>query len=982
MLGSMTGQRSRGSLLFDVTAIGAGLPFTAVAGDLGAALHGGVAVVQAPPGTGKTTVVPPVVANHVAAGAGADGSPGRVIVTAPRRVAVRAAARRLAELAGVELGGAVGYTVRGDRRVSRETSVEFATPGVITRRLLRDGDLPGVSAVVLDEVHERNLDSDVLLGMLRDLRELRDDLALVAMSATVDAPRFAGLLGTPGAPAPIVAADSVLHPLEMRWAPAPVARLDHRGVAWAFLDHVAREAAGALADAPDGGDVLVFVPGVREVEHVVGALERMALDGGSGGAAGGGGAVSGGDDGRGVEILALHGRLRAGEQDRVVRGGSPGGPRRIIVSTAIAESSLTVPGVRAVVDACLSRGPRLDLSRGMSGLVTTSCARSSAEQRAGRAARLGPGLAVRCIGESEWGGLDAWPAPEIAVADLTRAMLDVAAWGTPGAVGLPLPDAPPPRHVAAAHSTLAALGAIEIGDGDAATGAPVGTPAAGAASSASAARITDLGNVLAGLPVDPRLGRALLAGASVLGASKAADAVSLLDESPRGDLTRAPGGGGGGGGGRGGSAGGSGGSAGGSGGSAGGSGGGNRGGNRSGADASRLKRLVEDHSAAVAAIAETMDPLPKTVPAHTKADAIALVTALAWPDRIAKRRSADSDEYLFTGGTAATAPPELRGHEWLAVADVGRAGGRLAGRAGAVIRAAAPASRELALWAAAGLASEVEDVGVAKQSGDKRSGDGKPKVTARRRELLGAIELGAHPMAPDAEQCRRAWRKLFAADPGALRTHVGFVKEADALRRRLALLHREIGSPWPDVSDAGLAARAEELLGASMAEPVLKPIGVDQLRGLLPWPEAARLDELVPERLEVPSGSRIRVDYPEVGTAAEGGAQATADVDRAADVDGADAAAREQAAPPVLAAKLQECFGLADTPALVDGRVPVQLQLLSPAGRPLAVTQDLRSFWDGPYAQVRAEMRGRYPKHPWPEDPWTAQATKRTNRRK
>ena len=923
MLDAMTGQPSTESPVFDVSAIGAGLPFTASAGELARALEGLVAVVQAPPGTGKTTVVPPVVANVVAERARAEGTrPSRVIVTAPRRVAVRAAARRLAELAGVELGGAVGYTVRGDRRVSRETSVEFATPGVITRRLLRDGDLPGVSAVILDEVHERNLDSDILLGMLRDLRELRDDMTLVAMSATVEAPRFAGLLASPGAPAPIVAADSVLHPLEVRWAPPTVARLDHRGVTWPFLDHVARQAAAALRDAPGDGDVLVFVPGVREVEHVIGALERMDL------------ASSTGSGARGVEILALHGQLRGNEQDRVIRGGSPEGPRRIIVSTAIAESSLTVPGVRAVVDACLSRGPRLDVGRGMSGLVTTSCARSSAEQRAGRAARLGPGLAVRCIGESEWAGLDAWPAPEIAVADLTRAMLDVAAWGTPGAVGLPLPDAPPPRHVTDAHATLAALGAIELGHED-------------EEDAEGDARITDLGKVLAELPVDPRLGRALLAGTSVLGAKRAADAVSLLDESPRGDLTRARNGGRG-------------------------DGGGNRGGgNRSGADASRLKRLAEEHSAAVTAIATTMPPLPDSVPTRSMADAIALVTALAWPDRIAKRRSPNSDEYLFTGGTAASAPPELRGHEWLAVADVGRAGGRLAGRAGAVIRAAAPASRELALWAAAGLLAEGVEVSVAKPNADA-----KPKVTARRRESLGAIELGAHPLAPGPEQCRRAWRELFAKDAGALRTHVGFGKEADALRRRLALLHREIGSPWPDVSDAGLAARAEELLGAAMAEVSPKPIGVDQLRGLLPWPEAARLDELVPERLEVPSGSRIRVDYPEVGAAA------TTDTETAADVDGAAAAAREHAAPPVLAAKLQECFGLADTPALVDGRVPVQLHLLSPAGRPLAVTQDLRSFWDGPYAQVRAEMRGRYPKHPWPEDPWTAQATKHTNRRK
>ncbi|WP_295626715.1 ATP-dependent helicase HrpB [uncultured Corynebacterium sp.] len=907
----MTGEPSADALLFDVAAIGAGLPFAAAVGDLEIALAGGVAVVQAPPGTGKTTLVPPVVANHVRGGGegagGADGGGGtvggetgpvgRVIVTAPRRVAVRAAARRLAELAGVELGEEVGYTVRGDRRVSRRTRVEFATPGVITRRLLRDGDLPGIAAVVLDEVHERALDSDVLLGMLRDLRELRDDLALVAMSATVDAPRFAALLGTPGAAAPVVAADSVLHPLEVRWAPAPVARLDHRGVTWAFLDHVADRAADALADAPDDGDVLVFVPGVREVDHVVGALERKGLRG---------------PGSRDVEILSLHGQLRAGEQDRVVRGGAPDGPRRIIVSTAIAESSLTVPGVRAVVDACLSRGPRLDLARGMSGLVTTSCAKSSAEQRAGRAARLGPGLVIRCIGESEWGGLDPWPAPEIAVADLTRAMLDVAAWGTPGAIGLPLPDAPPPRHVAAAHATLAALGALEepeARDDDRATGTDAGAAPA-------AARITDVGSVLAALPVDPRLGRALLAGTAVLGAGRAAEAVSLLDDSPRGDLSRAPGAG--------------------------------RGGGRgSGADAPRLKRLAEEHREAVAAIAVTMDPLPGSVPTRSKSDAIALVTALAWPDRVARRRSSSSDEYLFTGGTAASAPPELRGHEWLAVADVGRAGGRMAGRAGAVIRSAAPASLDVARWAASGMARTVVDVAVV-----KHNPEAKPKVSARRRELLGAIELAAHPLAPDAEQCRRAWRELFARDPGALRTHVGFGKDADVLRRRLALLHRELGAPWPDVTDAGLAARAEELLGAAIASTTVTPVGVDQLRGLLPWPEAARLDELVPERLEVPSGSRIRVDYPEDGTA------------------------------PVLAAKLQECFGLADTPVLVDGRVPVQLHLLSPAGRPLAVTQDLRSFWDGPYAQVRAEMRGRYPKHPWPEDPWTAQATKRTNRRK
>ena len=825
--------------VFDVSRIGAGLPFTAAADELSAALDGMTAVVQAPPGTGKTTVVPPVVANHAAAGA------GRVLVTAPRRVAVRAAARRLAELSGEELGGAVGYTVRGDRKVSRGTRVEFATPGVVIRRLLRDGDLPDVSAVVLDEVHERDLDTDILLGMLRDLRELREDMALTAMSATVDAPRFAALLG-----GPIVAADSVLHPLDVRWAPSPVPRLDHRGVTFGFLDHVAATAAATFRDAPDDGDVLVFLPGVREVDRVAGALAGLV----------------------GAEILTLHGRLGPGEQDRVVRGRGPEQPRRIIVATAIAESSLTVPGVRAVVDACLSRGPRMDLARGMSGLVTTSCARSSAEQRAGRAARLGPGIAVRCIAESDWAGLDAWPAPEIAVADLTRPMLDVAAWGTPGAVGLPLPDVPPPRHVAAAHATLAALGAVELSDD-------------------GAAALTDFGRVLAQLPLEPRLGRALLAAAAAIGPDRAAAAVAILDGEPRGDLSRVRGPGG-------------------------------------ATDVHRLRRLAADHAGSVPAAAG---------PPSGSTD-VAVVTALAWPDRIGRRRG-DEAEVLLTGGTAATAPPELRGHEWLAVAGVDRAGGRAAGRAGAVIRSAAPATRELAEWAADGLARTRTEVRVDRGT-----------VIARRRTLLGAIELSAQPLRPGPGDCREAWLREIERDPAAVAALFGFTDDAAALRSRLALLHRELGAPWPDVSDAGLATRAEELLGAALDAAAPRPIGVDQLRGLLPWPEAARLDELAPQRLTVPSGSAIRVDYPDDG-------------------------------PPVLAVKLQECFGLADTPALVDGRVPVVLHLLSPAARPLAVTADLRSFWDGPYAQVRAEMRGRYPKHPWPEDPWSAQATKRTNRR-
>ncbi|MBV7294381.1 ATP-dependent helicase HrpB [Corynebacterium sp. TAE3-ERU12] len=827
---------------FDIATIGAGLPFAAAAEQLAHALGtvGASAVVQAPPGTGKTTLVPPIVANGLAQA----GVSGRVVVTAPRRVAVRAAARRLAELADVELGREVGYTVRGDARTCAATRVEFCTPGVLVRRLLADAELAGVAAVVLDEVHERGLDTDIALAMVRDLRDLREDLQIVAMSATVDAPRFAALLGD----APIIEAPAVLHELDIRYAPPSGPALGARGVEYAFVDHVATEAAklsDELAAAyGDEADVLVFAPGVREVDRIVGTLEQSCPE---------------------VEVLALHGRLGPADQDRVVAGRGRRG-RRIIVATSIAESSLTVPHVRGVVDACLARGPRMDRARGMSGLVTTSCARSSAEQRSGRAARLGPGVAVRCISQSQWPQLDAWPAPEIAVADLTQAMLDVAVWGTPGGVGLRLLDAPPPAHVQIAHRTLSSLGALADGG------------------------VTDFGRILAALPVYPRAGRALLLAAPVVGARAAAEATAVLTDSPSGDLTR---------------------------------------GVLSQSakrEARRLERLAGQHAVAAA------------LPDPPAADPSALVTALAWPDRIARCRNRDTGDYLTVGGTAATAPPELRGHEWLAIGEVTRAAGAAGGRAGAVIRAAAPASVELAQWAAASLCTEDREVRFSGVLGQGR-------VTARRVRRIGAIELAAQPVTASASECEAAVLAALADDQGVL----VLTEEAERLRARMALLHEYVGAPWPDVSTAALADEAAVLLaGSGSSSP--RAVGVDQLQRLLPWPEAARLDELVPQRLTVPSGSRVPVTYC-------------------------------PGEPPKLEVKLQECFGLADTPTVADGRVQVVLHLLSPARRPLAVTSDLRSFWDGPYAQVRAEMRGRYPKHPWPEDPWSAPATKRTNRR-
>ena len=849
--------------VFDLKALGSGLVFAqslpALRGTL--AEGAGAVVVQAPPGTGKTTLVPPLVANAVS------GHPGRVIVTQPRRVAARAAARRLAALDGSPLGERIGYTVRGERRAGAGTLVEFVTPGILLRRLLADPGLEDAAAVILDEVHERGLETDLLLGMLAEVRQLREDLVLVAMSATLDADRFAGLLGD-GAPAPVIGCPSALYPLEVSWQPAPGPRLDERGITRAFLDHVADTAAAAHARATASDpstDALVFVPGAREVSHVAARLRSLV---------------------RGTEVLELHGQVAPAGQDRAVSGRGPGDPARIIVSTSLAESSLTVPGVRLVVDSGLAREPRRDAARGMSGLVTVSCSRASADQRAGRAARQGPGRVVRCYDDKAYGAAPAHQTPEIAVADLTSAALVLACWGAPGGAGLPLPDAPPAAAMQEAVSALRALGAVD--------------------SNGSA---TGLGKILARVPADPRLARALLDGAAAVGARTAAETVAAVSgdlRAPGADLTRLL---------------------------AALRAGGVPGERRWSDDVRRLEQLARREGTG------TGEPVPA-------ADAVGFTVALAFPDRIARRVPGQGAErYLLASGTRAGLPAgsALTGQEWIAVADVARAEGRDAAGTGAVIRSAAPLSRDSAEAAAGALLAET-------LTADLHNG----RVAARRERRLGAIVLSTTPVRPGAEDGRRAVAAALARE--GLEA-IGFSDAATVLRRRLALLHRELGDPWPDMSEPALLARLQDWLGPEL-EALARGASTsginlaEPLRRLLPWPEAARLDELVPERLAVPSGSRVRIDYADDGDAR-----------------------------PVVAVKLQECFGWAETPRLVQGRVPVLFHLLSPAGRPLAVTDDLASFWSGPYAQVRAEMRGRYPKHPWPEDPRTAKATARTKAR-
>ena len=875
--------------LFDLRVIGTGLTFADSLGDLAAALQGrgagASAVVQAPPGTGKTTLVPPLLANIAAAGS--SGRP-RIVVTQPRRVAARSAARRLASLDGTRLGDRVGYTVRGERQTGPGTVIEFVTPGILLRRLLADPGLEGTDAVILDEVHERGLETDLLVGMLAEVRQLRGDLTLVAMSATLDAPRFAALIGDAaaanedGGPAPVVDCPSALFPLDVEWAPAAAPRLDERGVTRAFLDHVADTAAAGHAAALAAGrdlDALVFVPGAWEVSYVAARLRSRSQ----------------------AEVLELHGQATPAEQDRAVAGRGPGATARIIVSTALAESSLTVPGVRLVIDSGLSREPRRDSSRGMSGLVTVSCSRASAEQRAGRAARQGPGAVIRCYDQRAFGAAPAHQTPEIAAADLTGAALVLACWGAPGGRGLALPDAPPQAAMDEAVEVLRELGAVTP-DGHA----------------------TGLGKILARVPTDPRLARALLDGAATVGHRSAAEAVALVSgdqRAPGADLTRLmaalrtgrdPGS------------------------------------RRWTEDVRRMEGIARQESSGVAP-GESSGVAPSASAATVDAaEAIGFVVALAFPDRVARRVPGEGPErYLLTSGTRAGLPAgsALSGHEWLAVAEVSRAQGRDAAGTGAVIRSAAPLTADTAEAAARHLLSETLEA---------RFSQG--RVSARRERRLGAIVLSSTPVRPSAEEGRAAVARALAGEGLAT---IGWSTAASALRRRLALLHRELGAPWPDVSEPALLARLDEWLGPELAALAggASTGGIDlagPLSRLLPWPEAARLGELAPEQLAVPSGSRIRIDYPDAG----------------------DTTGR-----PVVAVKLQECFGWAETPRLADGRVPVLFHLLSPARRPLAVTDDLASFWSGPYAQVRAEMRGRYPKHPWPEDPWTAPATARTKPR-
>lgn len=803
--------------LFDLAIIGDGLPAAEL---LPRIPERGPLVVEAPPGTGKTTLLPPALSNILSSTADevaappkasttTSATPPKVLVTAPRRVAVRAAARRLAHLDGSRVGDRVGYSIRGEHHPG--SLVEFVTPGVLLNRLLADPALEGVGSVLIDEVHERQLDSDLVLAMCQEVALLREgdpagELYLCAMSATVDTQKLADYMG-----AQVVSTPAVTHPLEVTYHPHP----ERAQGSPTFYRHVANLALQAHSHHLDSGHpdhrTLVFVPGRKEIDWVSSHLPDSA---------------------------PLHGGLDSREQDAALTGRSP-----IVVATSIAESSLTVPGVHAVIDAGLSRTPRRDQARGMTGLVTTSTSKASADQRAGRAGRLGPGQVYRAYSAADYSHFAPDITPEILSSDLVAAALTLAAWGSPD---ISLLDAPPAATLTEANRELHALGAL---DGNGA--------------------ITETGQKLARIPADPRLGAALLAHGS-----GAAEVVAALSTGLQGDLAEAK---------------------------------------PQASEVRRFARMVGNRGPAT--------------PGE--------VVASAYPDRVAKlvdsgsrsagnaRGSGEDAEYLLASGTRATLAPELRrplgGSEWLAVAEV------QLGRT-PLIRAAARLDEP-------DLAQVREDV-------TARIADG--KLRARRTRHLGAIELSSTPVSVSqlgAEERTQAIAALATKGLGWLQMTEG----ASRIKERVDYLRGQLGEPWPDLAAGDYTPEAERVVAG---ERIADISAYQAIMRQLPWPEAGQMDELAPERLEVPSGSAPKVHY-ETGR-------------------------------PIVRVKLQECFGLAESPTIAGQKV--LFHLLSPAGRELAVTDDLKGFWDGPYQGVRKDMRGRYPKHPWPEDPWSATATKKTKR--
>ena len=815
------------------------LPIDAVLDELDRTLAANnTAVLVAPPGAGKTTRVPLALLD-------APWLEGKkIIMLEPRRIAARASAERMARTLGERAGETVGYRVRFGSKISRATRIEVVTEGIFSRQILDDPELSGVAAVLFDEFHERSLDADLGLALARDAQTgLREDLRILVMSATLDGARVGKLLGD----APVIASEGRAFPVETRYLGRKVDA------------PIERQMADAIASAlrADPGSVLAFLPGAAEIRRTQNFLSERVHD-------------------PAVEIVPLFGALDAAVQDRAI-APAPKGSRKVVLATSIAETSLTIEGVRIVVDSGLARVPRYEPDIGLTRLETVRASRAAVDQRRGRAGRTEPGVCYRLWDEPQTASLAAYTQPEILSADLSSLVLDLAQWGVRDPATLAFLDPPPAPALKEANSLLLELGALDA-DG----------------------RITAEGHSLRALALPPRLARMIVDSHRLGAGGEAAEIAAILTERGLGgdsvDLDvrldqfrrdRSP---------------------------------------RAGSARSLAQRWAQQVAATEGRPAE--DILPST----------GIMLALAFPDRVARNRGNGSFVLANGRGAAVEQTSSLARAPYIAV-------GELTGTAaqGRILLAAPIAQGDIETR----FAGQIEDT-------EEISFDrGAMALRGRRKRTLHAITLSEAPVAlsPSAETARIFAAGLVAAGLDKL----PWSKALKQWRDRVMFLRKAEGDSWPDLSDAALAADAENwLVPALYDKTALKELSAgdvsDALMALLPWELRARLEREAPTHFEAPTGTMLAIDYE-----AEQG--------------------------PTIAVRLQELFGLNTHPSIAGGAVPLVLELLSPAQRPVQVTRDLPGFWRGSYAAVRSDLRGRYPRHPWPEDPANALPTRRVKPR-
>ncbi|UGY18239.1 ATP-dependent helicase HrpB [Bradyrhizobium septentrionale] len=834
------------------------LPIDAVLDELDRTLDGhNSAVLVAPPGAGKTTRVPLALLDAPWARA------KKIIVLEPRRIAARASAERMAKTLGERAGETVGYRVRFGSKVSRATRIEVVTEGIFSRQILDDPELSGVAAVLFDEFHERSLDADLGLALARDAQTgLREDLRILVMSATLDGARVARLLGD----APVVESEGRAFPVETRYVGRKVDAPLERQMAETI----------ATALRADAGSVLAFLPGAAEIRRTQTFLAERVHD-------------------ASVEIVPLFGALDASVQDRAI-APAPKGTRKVVLATSIAETSLTIEGVRIVVDSGQARVPRYEPDIALTRLETVRASRAAVDQRRGRAGRIEPGVCYRLWDEPQTASLPAYTAPEILSADLSSLVLDLAQWGVSDPGSLAFLDPPPGPALKEAKSLLSELGALD-GDG----------------------RITEEGKSLRALALPPRLARMIVDSARLSAGEEAAEIAAVLTERGLGgdsvdldhrlDQFRR---------------------------------------DRS-QRASSARSMAERWASQVERSERLSSPSPlvgegrgggpaKLVSADRGDLSTGVMLAFAFPDRVAKNRGNGSFVLANGRGAAVEQTSALARLPYIAVAEL--TGTAASGR----ILLAAPITQDEIEQRFADQIETVEEV-----TFDR----GAMALRARRRRSLHAITLSEAPMSlqPSAETARIFADGLIAAGLDRL----PWSKHSKQWRDRIMFLRKAEDESWPDLSDAALAARAEDwLVPALYDKTALKDLSAgdlsDALMALLPWELRARLDREAPTHFEAPTGTQLAIDYE-----AEQG--------------------------PTIAVRLQELFGLNIHPSIAKGAVPLVLELLSPAQRPVQVTRDLPGFWRGSYAAVRSDLRGRYPRHPWPEDPASALPTRRVKPR-